>query len=220
MTITHAAGAISIGAGTLGVDANGSSQCLVLKKATAAAGYSGNIVIKSTYDQTTGSVFDAVRMSVIGSTGGYANATNYLSIDTATGADTWASRLAISLSGAVTAMSPTGGLGYGTGAGGTVTQGTNRNTGVTINKVCGEIVLFSQVNAAVSAATATEFTVTNSAVAVTDTIRVVQKSGTDRYLIFVTAVGAGSFRITYWTTGGVTNEAPVFSFTVVKAVTA
>ena len=120
----------------------------------------------------------------------------------------------------IISIGPTFGVGYGTGAGGAVTQATNRNTGVTINKVCGEIVLFSQINAAVSAATATEFTVTNSAVAATDTILACQKSGTDRYLIFVTAVAAGSFRLTYWTTGGVTNEAPVFSFSVIKAVTA
>jgi len=34
----------------------------------------------------------------------------------------------------------------------------------------------------------------------------------------VTAVGAGSFRITYATTGGTTTEQPVFTFAVIKAV--
>jgi hypothetical protein len=39
--------------------------------------------------------------------------------------------------------SPTIGIGYATGAGGTVTQLTSRTTGVTLNKVAGQITLFS-----------------------------------------------------------------------------
>jgi hypothetical protein len=62
--------------------------------------------------------------------------------------------------------------------------------------------------------------VTNSTVAATDTIRVVQKSGTDKYMIHVTAVGTGSFDITYATTGGTTSEQPVFNFMVLKGVAA
>jgi hypothetical protein len=119
----------------------------------------------------------------------------------------------------VKANSPTIGVGYATGAGGTVAQGTNRTTGVTLNTVCGAITLFSQVNTAVSAATAQSFTVTNSAVAATDVIVPSQKSGTDKYEIFITNVAAGSFQITTYTTGGTTNEAPVFNFLVLKAVT-
>jgi hypothetical protein len=37
-------------------------------------------------------------------------------------------------------------------------------------------------------------------------------------MISVTAVGAGSFRISFATTGGTTSEAPVFNFSVIKAV--
>lgn len=114
----------------------------------------------------------------------------------------------------------TAGIGYATGAGGTVTQLTNRTTGVTLNKVSGAITLFSQVNTAVSLATAQSFTVTNSAVAATDTISVSQKSGTDKYHVFVTNVAAGSFQITDYTTGGTTNEAPVFNFNIIKGVAA
>jgi len=109
-----------------------------------------------------------------------------------------------------------GGLGYGTGSGGSVTQGTNRTTGVTLNKTNGAITL-------VSAAGTTawqSFTVSNSTVATTDTVIVNQKSGTDLYEIHVTAVGAGSFRLTYRTTAGTTIEQPVFNFAVIKAVTA
>lgn len=110
----------------------------------------------------------------------------------------------------------TGGIGYATGAGGAVTQGTSRTTGVTLNKVTGAITLFS----AAGSTTYQSFTVTNSAVAATDTILVNQKSGTDLYEIHVTAVAAGSFSITYRTTGGTTTEQPVFNFAVIKAVSA
>jgi len=122
-----------------------------------------------------------------------------------------ATRVANSL----TSSSPTGGLGYSTGAGGTVTQGTNRTTGVTLDKVSGEITLVS----AAGSASWQSFTVTNSTVAATDRIILNQKSGTDLYLLHVTAVGSGSFRITYATTGGTTTEQPVIGFTVIKSVT-
>lgn len=112
--------------------------------------------------------------------------------------------------------SPTIGVGYATGAGGAVTQITSRTTGVTLNKVCGQITLVS----AAGSATYASFTVTNSAVATTDVIKVCQDSGTDKYQIHVTAVGAGSFEITFATTGGTTSEQPVFNFSVIKAVAA
>ena len=109
-----------------------------------------------------------------------------------------------------------GGLGYGTGSGGAVTQATSRTTGVTLDKTNGAITLVS----AAGLATFQSFTVTNSKVAATDVVHVTQKSGTDLYQIFVTATAAGSFRISYATTGGVTTEQPVFNFAVIKAVTA
>lgn len=112
----------------------------------------------------------------------------------------------------------TGGIGYATGAGGSVTQITSRNTGVILSKISGDIVLLSGINAAVSAATANTVIVTNTTVAITDTISISQKSGTDKYLIFVTNVAAGSFTITFFTTGGTTNESPVFHFNVIKGV--
>jgi len=118
--------------------------------------------------------------------------------------------------GGVLTNEPTTGIRYTTGAGAAVTQASSRTTGVTINAVSGAITLVS----AAGSATAASFTVTNSAVAATDTIIVNQKSGTDLYDIFVTAVAAGSFRITSLTTGGTTTEQPVFNFTVIKGVTA
>lgn len=116
----------------------------------------------------------------------------------------------------VIASTGTAGVGYATGAGGTVTQGTSRTTGVTLDKTTGAITLFS----AAGSATAATFTVTNSTVAATDVIILNQKSGTDLYDLMVTAVAAGSFNITFRTTGGTTTEQPVFNFAVIKAVAA
>lgn len=109
-----------------------------------------------------------------------------------------------------------GGLGYGSGSGGAVTQATSRTTGVTLNKTNGAITLVS----AAGSATFQSFTVTNSTVAATDTVIVSQKSGSDLYRIHVTNVSAGSFQITFATTGGTTTEQPVFNFSVIKAVIA
>lgn len=121
----------------------------------------------------------------------------------------------LAVTAAVTS-SGTAGVGYATGAGGSVTQITSRTTGVTLDKTSGAITLFS----AAGSATAATFTVTNSTVAATDVIILNQKSGTDLYDLMVTAVAAGSFNITFRTTGGTTTEAPVLNFAVIKGVAA
>lgn len=105
------------------------------------------------------------------------------------------------------------GVGYG-GSGGAVTQITSRTTGVTLSTYSGAITLFT----AAGSATAASFTVTNTNVAATDTILVsVKSSTTNLYEVFVTAVAAGSFQITFLTTGGTTSDTPVFNFAVIKA---
>jgi len=123
---------------------------------------------------------------------------------------------AVASSSSVKSTGATAGVGYATGAGGTVTQITTRTTGVTLNKACGAITLVS----AAGSATPATFTVTNSAVAATDVIILNQKSGTDLYELHVTAVAAGSFNITFFTTGGTTTETPVINFAVIKGVAA
>ena len=105
-------------------------------------------------------------------------------------------------------------VGYATGAGGTVTQGTSRTTGVTLSKRSGAITLFT----AAGTSAYTSFTVTNTLVSATDTIIVNQKSGTNTYLAFVTAVADGSFRITFSAVSGTASDVPVFNFAVIKAV--
>lgn len=123
----------------------------------------------------------------------------------------------LAVTGLLTSSSPTAGIGYATGAGGTVTQGTNRTTGVTLNTASGNIVLVS----AAGQSAKQSFTVTNSAVAAGDTIILNQKSGTDKYdTLCVTAVAAGSFQITFANSSGTTTEQPVFNFNVIKGVAA
>ena len=108
------------------------------------------------------------------------------------------------------------GVGFVTGAGGAVTQGSSRTTGVTLNKKCGAITLYS----AAGTSAYTSFTVTNSLVTANDVIIVNQKSGTNIYETFVTAVADGSFRITFSAASGTATDAPVFTFAVIEGVAA
>jgi len=121
----------------------------------------------------------------------------------------------LSASSSILVTSPAG-LGYGTGSGGAVTQLTSRTTGVTLSKPTGAITMFSAAGSAIAAT----FTVTNTLVAATDTIILNQKSGTNLYVLLVTAVAAGSFNVTFYTTGGVATDAPVINFSLIKGVTA
>ena len=58
-----------------------------------------------------------------------------------------------------------GTIGYNSGAGGTVSQGGNKSTGVTLNKPSGEITMQ---NTALAAATTVQFTLTNSTISAKD----------------------------------------------------
>lgn len=118
----------------------------------------------------------------------------------------------LAATGAITSSGTTG-VGYATGAGGTVTQITSRTTGVTINKTTGAITLFSAAGTNVD----TSFVVTNSTVAATDVIILNEKSGTNKYKFYVSAIGASTFTITFWT-DTTSVDAPVINFAVIKGV--
>ena len=114
----------------------------------------------------------------------------------------------------------TGGLGYGTGSGGAVTQITSKSTGVTLNKSNGGITLTA---ASLAATTSVSFVLTNSLIAATDVVNVSIRSGATlaSYLVQVDAVAAGSCTITLRNyTAGALAEALVLNFAVIKAVTA
>ncbi len=115
--------------------------------------------------------------------------------------------------------SGTAGIGYATGAGGTVTQGSNRTTGVTLSKLTGTITTNTTSLAALAAAT---FTVTNTLVAITDVIVVSIRSGATNVKtdVRVTTVAAGSFNITVHNIDASTAEvgAIIINFVVIKGV--
>ena len=114
-----------------------------------------------------------------------------------------------------------GSLGYAAGAGGTITQQTNRSTGVTINTLCGAITTTATSLAAGAEAT---FTVTNSTVAIGDCVIVTARSGQTAAtsIPFVTAVADGSFKITLSNFNASTADtgAMVINFAIIKAVSA
>lgn len=111
------------------------------------------------------------------------------------------------------------GLGYvsGGGVGGTVTQITNRSTGVTLNKLSGQITGDATSLAANAFAT---FIVTNSFVGINDTIALSVQSGpTANTSIFtVAAVAAGSFsiKISNINTATADTGVPILNFNVIK----
>lgn len=114
-------------------------------------------------------------------------------------------------------------FGYTTGAGATVTQITNRATGVTINAVCGTIITDSTSLAAESSAV---FIVTNSKVEIDDVIVISQRSGRVALntQIEISAVAAGSFNITVINNNAAAGTAEtgaiIINFAVIKAVAA
>lgn len=113
----------------------------------------------------------------------------------------------------------TGAFGYGTGAGGTVTQATSKATGVTLNRPTGQITMN---NAALNADTTVSFTLTNSQIAATDLVLVQHVSGGTLGSYTCTATAAAGSATVYVrnVTAGNLSEAIVLQFAVVKAVTA
>jgi hypothetical protein len=118
------------------------------------------------------------------------------------------------------ASGATSGLGYSSGAGGTVTQSTNRTTSVTLNTVCGAI---TTNNTSLAALASASFSVLNSTVAATDTVVVSIKSGAvnEKTIVKVNNVNAGNFVICVYNadTGVAETGAIVINFAVIKAVT-
>ncbi len=115
----------------------------------------------------------------------------------------------------------TGGtIGFAAGAGGAVTQATSKSTGVTLNKVCGQVVLNG---AALAANAAVSFTLTDSLIGPSDTVIVNIASGAaaNSYEAQVTALAAGSCRVQLRNISGASlSEAVALNFAVIKAVAA
>lgn len=127
-------------------------------------------------------------------------------------------RMRIDSSGNVT-LSSAAGLGYGTGAGGTVTQSTSKSTGVTLNKPTGEITMN---NATLNNLTIVSFTLTNSVIAAGDLLIFNHISGgTIGAYTFNAQCASGSATITVRNaTGSNLSEAVVIRFAIIKGATA
>lgn len=98
-----------------------------------------------------------------------------------------------------------------------VTQATNKSTGVTLNKRVGKIVMN---NASLTAGSEVSFTVTNSTVNADDVVVVNHASaGTaGAYAVHANAIADGSFKITVGNmSAGDLGEAAVLQFRVLKS---
>jgi len=109
-------------------------------------------------------------------------------------------------------------FGYGAG-GGTVTQATNKSTGVTLSVPCGRITMNA---AALAANTTVTFTLTNTSIAATDLLILNHVSGgtAGSYLLNAqAAAGSASINVRNITAGSL-SEAIVIGFAIIKATTA
>jgi hypothetical protein len=122
-----------------------------------------------------------------------------------------------------TTVEATTSIGYSAGTGGSVVQATSRTTGVTLNKITGEITLFA---GTVSGHDADEFTLTNSAIGANDVLILGIKSGCAAatrkyYQVHVVSTAAGSCVISVGNIDNATipatgTDSPVIQFTILK----
>lgn len=137
------------------------------------------------------------------------------------GADTlaWstagAERLRVDASGNVLVTSAAG-LGYGTGAGGTVTQATSKTTDVTLSKPCGKITMH---NAALGGGASVSFTLNNGIITANDVVVV----SVDSFVNYTAqcqrvATGGCTIRVTNFS-GGSLSDAVTLNFAVIKGAT-
>lgn len=126
---------------------------------------------------------------------------------------------AIASTGLVTSSSPTAGVGYATGAGGTVTQATDKSTGVSLNAQCGAITMN---NAALNAGVIVSFVLTNTAIAATDVLILNHISGgtVGSYTLNAQpAAGSATINVRNNTAGNL-SEAIVIQFAIINGVNA
>ena len=111
-------------------------------------------------------------------------------------------------------------LGYGTGSGGTVTQATNKTTGVTLNKPTGQITMR---NSALAANTEVGFTLSNSLISIEDSIIIVLANSAgsmSNYNVRAAAsAGAAIIYLKNITTGTSLGDAMVLNFAIIKGAT-
>lgn len=199
----------------LGPGGTGSLNSSFVFNASSAAGVGWRLLAKQ----------NGTEKWAIGSEGcvtGSGSSTDMVFLNSGSGVQTL--HLAISddaalFAGSVKSKGATQGVGYATGAGGTVTQITSKSTGVTLNKVCGQITTHNQ-----SFSGNVTFTFTNSTIAATDLVMMQIQSGAtaNSYLPpMIENIAAGSCTVTLRNySGGALAETLVLNFAVIKAVAA
>ena len=113
-------------------------------------------------------------------------------------------------------MTGAGATGYGAGAGGTVTQLTNKNTNVTLNKLSGRIFMAT---GAIAAGAEAVFDVFSSGVTAVDVpvLAIATGAAGGSYCLSTVSVSAGSFKVSLRNlTAGSLNESVTFSFVVMR----
>lgn len=126
-----------------------------------------------------------------------------------------------------TTVEATTSIGYPVGTGGSVVQATSRTTGVTLNKITGQITLYA---GSLGGHDADEFTLTNSTIAANDVVALCIKSGVDAatrkyYQVHVVSTAAGSCVISVGNIDNATipassTDSPVLQFVVLKGAVA
>lgn len=130
----------------------------------------------------------------------------------------WLPVLKLDASGNVLSVG-NGGIGYGAGSGGLVTQDTGKSTLVTLNKISGQITTH---NASLDANTYTTFTLNNSTIIAGDILLVQRVSGgaSGCYRVWCDSTSNGSATIAIQNiTGGSLSDAVVLSFAIIRGST-
>lgn len=185
---------------------------------TTVSGNAGTATALQTARAINGVSFDGTAAITVTAAAGTLTGATLAAGVTASSLASFGAAAAFVTSGAIT--SSAAGVGYATGAGGTVTQLTNKSTGVILNKFCGTITMNA---AALASATIVGFTVTDSVMTAADVVTCQHDSGgtIGAYTITPNTSAAGSFKITVRNnTVGSLSEAIVIRFAIVKAVVA
>ena len=131
---------------------------------------------------------------------------------------TWTNAMTLDTNGNLLLTSGTGALGYGAGAGGTVTQLTSKSTDVTLNKPSGTIIMH---NGIIGANQSAYFCVNNSMFGRQDIVALTGKDWSSRYMIENTNNTTNAFciRVTNITAESYSDPIEI-SFAIIKGVNA
>lgn len=216
--------------GALGPTTMGSTLTVVgAATLSSTLAVTGNVTVNTNKFTVTAASGNTLIAGVLDVTGNFSVNTGKFTVIAASGDTSVAGTLAVTgattLTGAATgsssilSASATAGIGYATGAGGTVTQLTSKSTGVTLNKICGSITMN---NATLNAGAQVQFTLTNSAIGPADVLVLNHISaGTLGVYLLTASCLSGTALINVRNTTAASNlsEAIVLQFAVIKAVT-